>query len=131
MTEYFNKQGKKADEKEAAAETIVDFANDRMTIKVIFNGKLDDGENYFPRNRPLFTAHVHNWTGKSWVSDAVEHEKTFPNEKMAHKWYQEFLMDWSDSYYDDEGEFVEVGNKLTPPKPADPNKPMSRIESAW
>ena len=131
MVEYFDKQGKKANKDLAGPEVIAEFQNDVLIVRLIFNGELKGSENYFASSRPLFKTEVKNKVGDNWFDDAVEYGKSFPNEKKAMNWYEDFIMEWTKSYLDDEGELVEVGNILTPPPPENLNKPKTVSDSIW
>lgn len=97
----------------------------RVTLKWI--GRVQNPGNYFgPEFMPLFVLLVKNYRADgSMVDDPADGDQKFGTEAVALAAYEEFLLKWTKSERDDEGEFVEADNTLTPPPPPDPNKPST------
>lgn len=133
---YFDKVGNKispAKWHELRADhsytTVREFANEKVSIRVIWHGALTLGESKSFRDTwPLFQISVSNANAAGeFKPDPVLDCKTFPYENIAIQAYEHFLLQWSECKVNDSGEFEEVGNELTPPPPPSPDIPTSTI----
>lgn len=128
---YFDKTGAPMsketwEEKRADEEYSIIRQFDDGAIRVIirWNGYEPLAADKFNDMWDIFVAEVHNYgRDNKMVPDPVENGVTFPNEKEAIEWYEEFLGEWTGSSVEEvrnakgtwTQKFVEVGNTLAPP----------------
>lgn len=107
------------------AYTIVrEYDNGVVNVKVEWKGRVTDYGQVYPEFHKVFGLVVKNYTADgSLALDPVEQGRTFPTEAAAVKFYEEFLVQWTDCEKDDNGEFIEADNALTPPPPPNPDAP--------
>lgn len=97
------------------------FQNKRVKLVIEWVGKIENADSTFRPSYKLFIAKQYDWlpSENDW-KESIESGTTFATFKAADLFYQDFLLRWTDSYFDDEGEIKEVGNELTPPEPPKP-----------
>lgn len=101
------------------------FENDKVRIRAEWTGE--------PRDRrvmneywEIYDLSVWNWYEGHWVLDPSS--RAYYDEKQMMAQYRAFLKRYTECHDDDEGNFVEVGNKLEPP---DPNKASGAEENTF
>lgn len=91
------------------------FRDQRVHIEAQWVGKVRDPNNYFPGLRPIFTLMVWNRNSEGlWVQDP-RHGETFTSKAKLLQEYNDFLLEWTQTTLDENGELEEVGNELTAP----------------
>lgn len=102
-----------------------DFENEKVKIKAKWLGVPYDSkvmEEYWE----IYSLEVWNWYEGKWVLDTSS--RRYYDEKQMMAQYRAFLKRYTECHDDDEGNFVEVGNKLVPP---DPNKASGAEENTF
>jgi hypothetical protein len=94
------------------------FDNGRVDVSLLWRGLVAEPyASSLEEFWPVFIFEVFNYREDGTKAlDPIENERFFPNEEEAIKAYEAFLLKWSDSNFHGD-EFVEVGNKYTPPPP--------------
>lgn len=101
------------------------FENEKVKIRAEWVGKPHDPkvmEEYWE----IYSLEVWNWYEGKWVLDTSSRYYFSEAQMMAQ--YRAFLKRYTECHDDEEGNFVEVGNKLTPP---DPNKAAGAEENTF
>lgn len=127
-TGYFNKDGARiaAEDwsiltKESGYSNVMEYDNGAVRVRVTWVGKVVSIESLFPDMYKVFRLDVYNYNAVGGlVSDPVSNGKWFPNKDAAIKAYEEFLVQWTASHKNEEGEFVEEDNFFAPPPPPPP-----------
>lgn len=96
------------------------FENEKVRLIITWLGKIVDGDQMFRTTYPLFKAEQYDKLGDKWV-ESPESGTTFPNLKKVEAYYEDFVIRWTKSYFDEDGNIHEVGNVLAPPEPPKPN----------
>lgn len=96
------------------------FENEKVRLVITWQGAIKDADQLFRATYPLFKAEQYDKVGDKWV-ESFESGTTFANLNKAESYYEDFVMRWTDSYIDEEGEIHEVGNVLAPPEPPKPD----------
>lgn len=111
--------------------TVRQFDNGIVQISLFWVGKLNRVQaSSFRDTWPVFALRVMNYRDDgSLTADPVDDGRTFPTEEDAIKFYETFLLQWTDCEQDDEGKLIEVDNHLAPPPPPDPDAPTSGAEA--
>lgn len=131
---YFNKEGQKIDkaswvklQADRSYCFIHEYDNARVYVAAKWRGEIpanliDTYREYWP----LYELVVGNYNAAgNLVPDPVENGKTYPTEGAVALAYENFLERWTASNRNDEGEFVEEDNNLTPPPPPNPDAPAT------
>ena len=101
------------------------FENEKVKIRAEWVGKPHDPkvmEEYWE----IYSLEVWNWYEDKWVLDTSSRYYYSETQMMAQ--YRAFLKRYTECHDDEEGNFVEVGNKLVPP---DPNKAAGAEENTF
>lgn len=101
------------------------FENEKVKIRAEWVGKPHDPkvmEEYWE----IYSLEVWNWYEDKWVLDTSSRYYYSETQMMAQ--YRAFLKCYTECHDDEEGNFVEVGNKLVPP---DPNKAAGAEENTF
>lgn len=101
------------------------FENEKVKIRAEWVGKPHDPkvmEEYWE----IYSLEVWNWYEDKWVLDTSSRYYYSETQMMAQ--YRAFLKRYTECHDDEEGNFVEVGNKLAPP---DPNKAAGAEENTF
>lgn len=102
------------------------FRDERVHIEARWTGKVIDPQNHFPYMRPVFSLVLFNrGTDGGWKQDP-RHGMTYYDEKKLLQDYNDFLLEWTESTIDDDGNLLEVGNQLEAP---DESKTISKTTS--
>lgn len=142
VTKYINKEGEEISK--SVYDDLYDldeyrivkqFENDKVRLFIVWSGKIENADSLFPSSYPLFVAVQHDYMpDKQEWCESIESGRTFSNIKKANDFYNDFLMQWTESFIDLEtGDMQEVGNKLAPPPPPPPaSAPTGDYEfTAW
>ncbi len=137
-TKYFDRDGKvitRAKWESLIVEpsywTVRQFDNGRVLIRIVWKGIVPDADNQFRSSYELFKLELFNYSDAGAAIIDPNNGRSFPTEKKALEFYNDFILKWTESSLDEEGNIEEVGNTLKPiepPKPPDPNKPTSAVE---
>lgn len=97
------------------------FKNKRVKLVIEWIGQVDNADTLFRTSYKLFVAKQYDWMPKeeTW-KESIESGTTFATLKAAEAFYEDFLLRWTKSYIDEEGEMQEVENELAPPEPPKP-----------
>ena len=101
------------------------FENEKVKIRAEWIGKPRDPkvmEEYWE----IYELSVWNRHEGKWIVDPSSRHYSDEAQMMAK--YRSFLKRYTECHYDDEGDFVEVGNKLVP---SDPNKAGGAEENTF
>lgn len=101
------------------------FENEKVKIRAEWVGKPHDPkvmEEYWE----IYSLEVWNWYEDKWVLDTSSRYYYSETQMMAQ--YRAFLKRYTECHDDEEGNFVEVGNKLVP---SDPNKAAGAEENTF
>lgn len=101
------------------------FENEKVKIIAEWTGIPRDS-NVMEEYWEIYELSVWNWHEGKWVVDPSSRHYYDAAQMMAK--YRSFLKRYTECHDDDEGNFVEVGNKLVPP---DPNKASGVEENAF
>lgn len=136
-TKYFDRDGKvitraKWEEKiqQPSYWTVRQFDNGKVMIRIVWKGLVADADNQFRSSYKLFTLELFNYNDVGHQIADPSSGRFFPDEKKAIAFYDDFILKWTESVMDEDGNVEEVGNTLAPiepPKPPDPNIPKSVI----
>lgn len=133
MAKYFGRDGRPVDAAkwatlrgDASYRIIREYRNDDVWVTLEWSGAVLD-PTIFRDCWPMFFLLVRNARNGNWVHDPVENGKTFAYEADGIKAYEAFLERWTASHRNEEGDFVEEDNELTPPPPPDPDAPSSSV----
>ena len=105
---------------------------DNGSVKVFAKwlGMVENPNSTFPEYYPIFRLNVENYGSNGLLRyDPVEHGKMFKTENLVVAAYERFVERWTESYSDENGNFVEADNLLTPPPPPNPDAPDSDFSS--
>lgn len=137
VTKYFDRDGKvitrgvwEEKVKEPSYFTVRQFDNGRVRIRILWKGIVPDADNQFRSSYPLFALELENYNDEGRLILDPSNGRLFPDEKKAVAFYNDFVLKWTESLMDEEGNVEEVGNTLAipePPKPPDPNIPSSAV----
>jgi hypothetical protein len=137
FTKYFARDGRQIDAK-TWSKLLRDldycavrmFENDKVRVVLDWTGIVPNADQFFPDHYPVYSLHVDNYNhaGEPF-RDPVEDGRTFPNEAVAITAYEKFLKKWTDSFIDEEGKFVDLGNEAKPPAPPSLDAPTSSVKS--
>lgn len=141
VTKYFNKEAKEItknlfDDLNADPEykQVYGFDNQKVRLIIEWTGEIKDASNLFRTSYPLFTAKQFDYLPDEdrWL-ESPESGTTFSNIKKAASFYEDFLLRWTGSYFDDDGLLIEVDNVLAPPPPPPaPDAPIGGYdEMVW
>lgn len=101
--------------KEEGYVTLRRFRDQRVHIEARWVGKVEGPQNHFPNLRPIFAVLVWNRTSTGeWVQDP-NHGLTFHSMAKLLQAYNDFLLEWTQTTLDDNGELLEIGNELQAP----------------
>lgn len=123
--QYFDKDVKEITEnlyKDLVADdsyrTVHAFQNEKVKLIIEWVGAIEGADQLFRTTYPLFVAKQFDFLPDKdeWI-ESFESNRTFPNMKKVSQYYEDFVMRWTESYIDEEGEIHEVGNVLAPPPP--------------
>lgn len=88
------------------------FRDDRVHIEARWVGKLANPQNYFPYLRPVFAVLIFNRdSAGNWQQDP-RHGTTYHDERKLLAAYNDFVLEWTQSTLNEEGELEEIGNEL-------------------
>lgn len=95
--------------------TLRRFRDQRIHIEARWVGKVENPENHFPNLRPIFAVLMWNRTSTGeWVQDPSHGLKFHSMAKLLQA-YNDFLLEWTQTTLDDNGELLEIGNELQAP----------------
>ena len=145
MARYFDREGRRIDaaawaelQKKPEYVTLKEYDNGAVRLRLVWIGKISEKEHSAFRDTwPLFTMSVWNYNDEGRpVPDPVANGETFSNESDALTAYEDFLVNWTDSEFGENG-LIEADNNLAPPPPPDPDKPTTEMvldednDAAW
>jgi hypothetical protein len=129
---FIDRQGKaigaeawKERQKDASYVIVSQYDNGVVQVTLKWNGRIENPQNTFPSYWPVFVLLVKNYKADGTLALDPESDQTFGDEASAVKAYEDFLVRWTESTTNEEGEFVEQDNLLTPPAPPNPDLPES------
>jgi hypothetical protein len=106
------------------------FSNGVVNVALKWIGKQENVDQLFPDCYKLFVLHVWNYNELGIpISDPVESGRTFPTEKLAIEAYDKFLLAWTKSHIDEDGELIEEENEYTPPPKPNLDAPASSVSA--
>ena len=109
--------------KEEGYVTLKRFRDERVHIEARWIGKLENPQNHFPNLRPIFAMLMWNRNSAGeWVQDPHHGTKFCSKAKLLQE-YNDYLLEWTKTTLDDEGNMLEVGNELDAPPTADITAP--------
>lgn len=92
--------------------TLKRFRDQRVHIEARWVGRVKDPQNHFPGMRPIFQMLMWNRNSAGeWVQDP-NHGLTYANKAKLLQDYNDFLLEWTQTTLDENGEMLEVGNEL-------------------
>jgi hypothetical protein len=107
------------------------YDNGIINVEVQWVGKVMNYGDVYPEFYKVVRLDVLNYTVEgSKAPDPVMSDQWYPNEKLAIKAYEDFIMQWSASNRDSTGKFIEEDNALTPPPPPNPDAPTTEVNDA-
>lgn len=123
VTQYFDKGGNEISAnlyqdliKDDTYRIVHAFENEKVRLIITWQGEIKGADQLFRTTYPLFKTEQHDKLGDKWV-ESFESGKTFSDMKKVESFYEDFIIRWTESYFDEDGEVHEVGNKLAPPEP--------------
>lgn len=139
VTQYFDKEGDEISAnlyKDLAADDsyriVHAFENEKVRMLLLWTGEIKGADQMFRTSYPLFKVEQYDKLDGKWV-ESFESGKTLPTLRKAEEYYEDFVMRWTESYIDEDGEMHEIGNLLAPPEPPKPdNAPVGDYDFvAW
>lgn len=112
--------------------TVRKYENHKIKINIEWLGSGDSIAS-FRSSYALFAVKQYDMVNGEF-KHAPESGKTFSKLNEAIEYYETVLFDYTNSHYDEEGEFIEEGNKAVPPKPKKPKLsavPATDIGFVW
>lgn len=138
-TKYYGRDGRACHHNEWARlrndpsyRVVRQFDNGSVHVELEWLGDVPDADNQFRGSYRLFKIKLSNYNDVGVAVEDPMSGKFFPNESKALTFYDDFILKWTESVMDEDGNVEEVGNTLAPiepPKPPDPNKPLSTVDS--
>lgn len=96
------------------------YGNEKVKVNLMWLGMVPRRfvDNSLPDYWPVFELQVWNVgpDGQA-IEDPVEHGRKFGRQGDAVEWYDAFIAKWTESYVDERGKLIEVGNEFAPPDP--------------
>lgn len=127
VTKYFDKEVNEisanlckdllADE---SYRTVRAFENEKVRLVITWVGEIKDADELFRTTYPLFKLEQHDKVDGAWV-ESFESGRTFASMRKVDEYYEDFIVRWTASFFDEDGEIHEVGNLLAPPEPPKPD----------
>lgn len=125
---YFNRDGKRISEEQFEDElksfnlSKPMFDNGKVFVSLQYIGKVPNANDIIPECREVIKSVVQNYFEGRLINDPVENDIGFPNLASAKQWYEDFLLDWTESETikvknakgQIEERLVEKGNKYKP-----------------
>lgn len=106
---------------------LCEYDNGQVYVRLEWRGEVEDAS-VFRDCWKVFVLTVANYNENGdLVADPVENGKTFAYRGKAIAAYESFLARWTASHIDEDGQFVEEDNTLTPPPPPNPDAPTSAV----
>lgn len=113
---------------------IAEYENPKIKLKALWVGKCSDSAIIPAAHRKPFRILVLNNTGSTdnpkWCNDPSS-RKDFRTEADLMDFYNDFLITWTKSYVDEDGEFYIEDNLIAPPPPADMPTPTTVEVGSW
>jgi hypothetical protein len=126
-TKYFDREGLPmsrdaylAKLKDASYQIVRQFDNGKVLIRIVWKGEVPDADKQFRSTYKVFALELSNYNDQGKPVPDPFSGRFFPDEKMATSFYEDFILKWTDSTMDEEGNIEEVGNTLAPPPPPPP-----------
>lgn len=121
-----NKEEYQAFKADPAYTTLRQYDNGAVRVKLLWIGRVVNPHLQFFDSFKVFGLEVMNYTSDGTLApDPIYGDQTFSREDAALKAYETFLTKWADCLVDEDGDFMETGNKMEAPKSANPNTPES------
>lgn len=134
---YFSRDGKDIDHaqwyelrKDKDYCNVRKFQNDKVMAEIVWSGMVIDPDNTFTEYYKNYVIYVCNFgsDGKA-RPDPILNGTYYPNEEVAVTAYEKFLIKWTASHIDENGNFIDVDNEAKPPPPPNLDAPMTSVTS--
>ena len=103
----------------SAPTAIREYNNGKLKVTMLWSGYIDDEieGSYFVSDYPLFKILVSNMINGEWRKEPIS--QIYSNRQSADVEFEDLLLSYTKSYYDENGEFVYEGNLLKSHLPQD------------